>query len=548
MAVRLSWQTKQHRDRIFEVCALMLVLGLAAYLRLANLAQNPGWYSDEGTILNISQNLEVGRIQYLAILDSTLLAARLPLFPLILTGFSRILGPGILTLRLLSALCGVASVGLLYVFVRRAQRDEGPLLALVAAFVLGIYPQAVLYNRLGLSYNLIAPLVLLVAIGLWGYLEASNQPASRRSGRRSNKERRWLALAALAIGIGLLSDLVMLLFLMPFGITVVYRNWRDLLWSLPLALAPFTIFAMINIILIPGALLFDLRHMFWSLGENNSLLSQFPAAVLNYIRLLLWDIWWPLALVGWFFLKPARLLRLVLLMVILPIFAILRTASVTGLGYYYVIPFMSFVALGIAALVRYGLPKVYEFVVAASGAYFRMVIPLDRLSARRERVAQIVNWGTGLVVVAFVMLPVFFYLFLSATQTQFGFHSALDPYLIDPGTAQEVADFVNRQVSPTDLVISSPTTAWLFQSRVADFQLVLASRGVRTLHYPPDIPPERFAFEVDPDNASFVVIDNLSRNWTAQNIPEVAALIAEIEQWPLVKVAGEIQVYQNPGS
>jgi hypothetical protein len=56
--------------RIFA--ALFLILALAAYLRLANHADNPGWYTDEGTHLAIAGQLLRGRIQYLAVNQSTL--------------------------------------------------------------------------------------------------------------------------------------------------------------------------------------------------------------------------------------------------------------------------------------------------------------------------------------------------------------------------------------------------------------------------------------------------------------------------------------------
>ncbi len=40
---------------------------LAAYLHFSNLASNPGWYSAEGSDLDIARHLMAGRFQYLAI-------------------------------------------------------------------------------------------------------------------------------------------------------------------------------------------------------------------------------------------------------------------------------------------------------------------------------------------------------------------------------------------------------------------------------------------------------------------------------------------------
>ncbi len=43
------------KDRLLELAALFVILALAAYLRLANLAANPGWYTDEGTHLEFGE-------------------------------------------------------------------------------------------------------------------------------------------------------------------------------------------------------------------------------------------------------------------------------------------------------------------------------------------------------------------------------------------------------------------------------------------------------------------------------------------------------------
>ena len=94
---------RKHENLISQLgvgLTLLLIIVLAAYLRLVNLPDNPGWYSDEGTILDIAHHLLDGEWQYLAINQSTLIAARLPLFPLLVAGAMRFFGPDIATLRL----------------------------------------------------------------------------------------------------------------------------------------------------------------------------------------------------------------------------------------------------------------------------------------------------------------------------------------------------------------------------------------------------------------------------------------------------------------
>src|SRR3989304_1100824 len=239
-------------SRLLELVPLILIPLLAAYLRLANVADNPAWYTDEATHLNITQNLMQGRIQYLAINHSALLAARLPLFELLLAAWMKVSGTGMLTLRALTGLLGIVSVALLYGVVRWT--GGGRRRALLAALLLAIYPPAVLYSRFGFSYNLLTPLLWLTYLGLWRYLDRS-------------APRRWLVLASLAIGIGAVSDLWMFSLIIPALIAIAIRNWRGALWSLPLMLLPFGLYAAIELIAVPHAFLFDLNFTLLRLNQ-----------------------------------------------------------------------------------------------------------------------------------------------------------------------------------------------------------------------------------------------------------------------------------------
>ncbi len=214
--VTSSKTASRHQHPIWrgvEIAALLLILALAAYLRLATNADNPGWYADEGTHVLIARNLAAGRIQYMAIGQSTLLFAKLPLFESLLALIFRLGGDGIAALRTLTGVLGVVSVAALYGCVRWVKRD--PYLALLAALLLAIYPQAVLYSRFGFSYNLIVPLVLLAFLALWGYLDSDPQQSAGR--------RKWLACAAMAIGIGGVSDFWMFTLLVPMIAVVSTR-------------------------------------------------------------------------------------------------------------------------------------------------------------------------------------------------------------------------------------------------------------------------------------------------------------------------------------
>src|SRR5512135_1585484 len=103
------------RSRWLEPLTLTLILFLAAYLRLAHVATNPAWYTDEGTHLDIARHLLQGQVQYLAINQSWLLFSRVPLFEILLSGVALVGGASMLTLRTVTACLGVITVAVLYV-------------------------------------------------------------------------------------------------------------------------------------------------------------------------------------------------------------------------------------------------------------------------------------------------------------------------------------------------------------------------------------------------------------------------------------------------
>jgi hypothetical protein len=458
----------------------------------------------------------------MAIRRSTLLFAKLPLFEALLAGSLALWDGGIATLRILTATLGLVSVGLLHLVVRRTARDTA--LALLAALALALHPQAVLYSRMGFSYNLLAPLALLTYLGAWQYLG---------TGRR-----RWLALAALSLGSGALSDLWAFVLLPPLTLTVSARRTRDLAWSLPLALLPFALYAALAARRAPQAFLFDLRFTLSRLG-GASLPAQARTLALNYATLLS-DGWFALALIGFFVTPCARSRTLGLAFLLLPIAALGRTEALFGLSAYYTIPLLPLVALGLGALLRYGTPK-------AVNATRR---GLERLLAAwgwPGAPGWTARWGAGLLVAALVATPLATAAARGVEQARHGYQTAIDPFLLDPEDARRAADFVNRRTEPEDLVIASPGLAWLLDARVADFQMSGAAAGRASPHLPADLPAARFAYDPRYTGARFVVVDNLWRNWAVWHVPEAAEIVAAVEErWPLAFQAGAVAVYANP--
>ncbi|MFZ1400158.1 MAG: glycosyltransferase family 39 protein [Candidatus Promineifilaceae bacterium] len=483
------------RSRWLEPTLLLLIVALAAALRLWRVAETPGWFTDEGTHLEIARHLANGRIQYLSVTQSVLLFARLPLFEWLLAGAVRLFGLGMGTLRGVTAVLGTTSVVLLYALLRDVSKDRW--LALTAALLLAVFPAAVVYSRFGFSYNLLVPLGLTA---VWGF---ARYDLGQKSG---------LIWAAAAIGLALITDLWALSLLPILLIVVARRRWRDLAWALPLALLPLGVYTAVSLLTVPDAFWFDWQ--FTLARVRLPLPAQLQTLALNAVTLLSQSGWLALGIVGLFALQPRRLQRLAWLFLLLPFLVIGRTAALYSLSFYYTIPLLPWAAVGSAALLRYGTV---------------------RLTAGQR-------WAAWLLAALLVGSSTW----LLGSQVQGRLETAVDPFLLPAADAQAAADFLNARLQPDDLTILSPTLAWLVNGRVADFQLAAIALGEQPPHIPTNLPAERQLFTTDYRQARFVVIDPLWRSWATFNVPGVPNIMAEVAHWPLVFESGSTQIFQNP--
>lgn len=507
--------------------AILLILLLAAWLRLANVHDNPGWYSDEGTHLAIAGALADGEQRYLAVAGPSLLFAKLPLFEGALALLIRCCGQSMAALRTLTGLLGAASVGLLYVgllqpVVRRGGDER--LLALCAALALAVYPQAVLYSRFGFSYNLLVPLVLLTFFGLMAFARRGS-PAG-------------LFMAAGAVGLGLISDLLMGAYV-PILLWVAVQERRRLsprlmmASGLLLALPPLA-YAAAMLLTAPHAFWFDLAFTLGRLGAVPA--GQQIETLAQNVAVLLQDGWWLAALIG-LVLLPRRLRRLraaALLFLLLPIFLVGRTEALHSLSAYYTIPLLPFVALGVGSLLRFGVPALF--------ARLRAVMP--------RRAALVLTIASALL----LGIPLLTSTLLTAQRVQgtgtMPMPTAIDPFLAPGADARAAAAYVNARLQPGELVLASPAVAWLIDGQAADFQMAAAAaasgEAAATPHLPADLPPQRWAFDPRFGRARFVIVDNLWRNWAAVHVPGAKEMLDEVTTWPLRLQSGPVHVHERP--
>jgi len=508
-----KYNTSYKFTGLLEAIALLSIIALASYLRLNNIETNPGWYTDETTHVIIAQNLLDGRVQYLAVTDSFLLFARLPLFQYTLAATMALLGEGLLSLRILTGGLGIVTVGLVYALVRQITHERW--LALAAAFSLAVYPTAIIYSRVGFSYALLTPLILIAVWGLANYT--------------LHRSRIGLAVAALATGLGLISDLMIGTMIPVIGLTVLVTNWRDLFWSMPLCALPFGGYTGYMLLTRPEIFLFDLQFTVSRLSTM-TLDEQIQNVIDNYEIVLTENLWITLGLIGLFLIRQPHLRALSLLAFLLPVGMLARTVALYHLSFYYLIPLLPIPMIGVGALLVYGSQRLHASV---------MTLPLPQRP---------IKWALGtMLAIMIIWMPVAAITNRTWNETETGFETDIDAFLINPADGNAIADFINARVTEDNIVIGSVPFLWDLDAQVTDYQPQAAWAGMETVHIPADLPRERYAFDPSFDQAKFIIVDNLWRFWGEVHVDGVLEMSWELQNsWELVFEAGDIQVYQNP--
>ena len=518
-------------ERSVGLLIWMVICGIAAYLRFTNLPANPGWYSDEGTVVEIAKNFLAGRIQYLAFNESTLLAARMPLFPIFLAGIFSFAEVGITTLRYVTAGLGVCTVGLLYWVILDIVGKERIFLPITASLFLAIYPQAILYSRLGFSYNLLAPLLVGMLWVLWKYLN---------TGRI-----KWILLASLLVGVGAISDLMMFAVAPVIVLVAITKKWKDAFLTSGVIILPFTLYSLLMLTFHTGAFLFDFEFIFFRLGEI-PLIAQYPIIVYNFTTLLMEDYWWSLAVIGIFIIPECRFKYLILMMFFTPLSLLARTALLPGLSFYYLSPLFPLIALGAASLVVRGVPYALEITRKGLEKFTDVFRSMDKKN-RFEFI-----WKPGIFIASSLILflviisPFVITFALGIYQAHEGLKTEIDPVLVNVLDARKAIAYVNNRVSKDELVLASPALAWAIEANAADFQMAVAYQGGETKHFPTDIPANRFIFDANYNQAAYVILDPIWWNWAVPNMPEVEDMVQVVTSWPKVYSAGQVVVYENP--
>ncbi|HPH95609.1 MAG TPA: glycosyltransferase family 39 protein [Anaerolineaceae bacterium] len=501
-------------NKFWPWVVLAAVLLLAAFLRFANLRTSPGWFTDEGDFIVLGQHLLEGRWQIFAIQDAPLLIQRPPLFLYLLTFAFRLLGPDIWTLRALCAACGLVSVALLYA---AAVSSLGPAKALAAAALLAIFPWAAANSRLGFTYNLSAPLVLLALLG--------SLKLSQPSGKT------WLVVSCLAAGASLATDFLGITAVLALSLILLIEKPRWFLPGLGLMLTlPCLLLAPI-LLSNPAQAWSDL-HFIQAYKASAPPFIQAVNLIINSGEWVRRESWLVLGLAGLFMLPAGPLRRnsiLFFLSLLLPVLAFYTPA---GYGLHYLIPIFPLAALGIACFFWRTLP--------AFAAWAAEIFPWRRLTRLAAVLASLL-----------ACFPLLWMLLndisLAVWNKDTFFTGSEFLYLAPPADYEAAANYVSAHAARSDLVIASPQIIWAVQTdRKSTWSISLTCDGADAGLVPEGL-VERIAYPCQSQDARYIILDALAREFNANFLPGLRPLITQVEdEWQQVFSVGNVEVYANP--
>jgi hypothetical protein len=265
------------------------------------------------------------------------------------------------------------------------------------------------------------------------------------------------------------------------------------------------------------------------------------ARIIFYRTTLEGDLWLALGGLGLLFQTGHRQRWLTAGLFGLSLLVFVRNSPAFGQASYFLIPLFPLAALGVGALLVRGIPVLVSLLETA----WRSGLERFPLSSRGR--ARLVTLLTGLVLFLLLLAPPIsmiaegIWLDYALYLVRFG------DILADPVAADQTAAYVNARTAHGDVVLCSPTIAWLLHAQAADFQMAIAATGQATQHFPAGIPPSRFRFDPRLENATYVILDPFWRGWASAQMPEVAQIVWEVEEgWVLERRFGKFEVYRCP--
>jgi len=503
------------------IAVLLLILAAAAFLRIYHNDLTPGWYNDEGTVINIANNINQGRLEYLGIGGSLLISARQPLFVYLLALIFRIFGSDILILRNTVAILGVLNTALIFFSLRK----YGQWTAILCALAYALFPKAIFYARFGFSYNLVALFAILCFWSADHYLDTG--------------KRRFIILSSLAIGLGVISEVAAVAFLPVMIVIACWKRWRNLFFALPLMLLPEVIYSLGMLLVSPQPYLYDLNFL---LSRTSS--EPLPVQLLRVLidsGIIYQDLLFLAGVFGILIVPIPALKKRLALFLFIPFLIITRSNTIAQLGWYYLIPLFPFFAIGLGLLANHFLQATIHF---SKYILATILSRFGRLGTQPLAVISRASWNMAFVILLMIT-PVIMSLIITIQRMEQGNDdSGLTTTSLDTAQARSTVEYINGHSTANDIILASPAIAWALKGNVTDYQISLAFQGGKTPHFPRDIHKDRFLFNPTYTHATYIVVDNIWNNWAENSMPELAAIREYAERSQPVFRTRDITVYR----
>ena len=487
-----------------EIATVAVILLLAAFLRLYHLKETPGWWPDEGVMLNITGNLLRGKAQFFAL--------TYPYVPhpigyfLLAAPFVKILGYNIISLRIMSAVAGILSVYFLY---RLGKIIYNAFAGLIASAIFAVYPFVLVQSRTGLDYNI---LTLFFIITLYFLVSFLQDP------QKTNKYLLACLFAGLAPTISYLGIVapVITFFtgILQFKATKKYLLYAILLLILPLIFYLVTIFTIDK-----SAVIHDFNYMI-----SRRDMTQAGADDLKFHTV--WSMIGSLPVLVWGFagLYFARGKNRVLL-VLFSLFLIILELKTRGF-WWYISTFVFFFALG-------------------WGIFAGFLVNLFK----KNITGQVVTGVIFILVTGFLFKPYITKSFSCVTTPNFfGLNEEKDFSPQDLSKMNEVVAFINQNTKKDDMVLASAHISWQLHSQITDPILSYIYTDRATVNFPADMRTTgRFVYDPSYKKAKYLLDDQFMRNWFIGQPGIKDGVLNDIyNNWDKVFDSGEFKVYENP--
>jgi 4-amino-4-deoxy-L-arabinose transferase-like glycosyltransferase len=532
----------------------MIALGVAlvalcVWFHVFRLAQTPGWDPQEGYNLDLAWNLMHGRLRLFALTQD--FAQHPPLFYLQLALSIRIFGYGIVAVR---ALAGLYAALTCVALLLAGGRLLGAGAALWGAAAYTVAPVVLANTRWGYSYSMLAFVGLLCLWATWEALASTDAALALR----------WLLVAAALAGLAAFSDYVGVAWIAFVALAGLKLGWRRGLLALSVGAGLLALGLLVCLLASPGVFIADVFSTGGRAAGGNPIVAGI-LLLFNYQRLATYDAWLTLGLVGLFLVRPARTRNLLLGALALLGLAILKVRTL-GPSFHTAMPLLPLLGLGAGVALVAGTGRLFAW----AGEW---LAPLDRwldaLAARRAgATAEAAAPHDGRTLLSRILMALLVFVVIGSPVALAGASDAVglagtlttpqDSLLATPADAQATIQFMLAHAQRGDLVLASPQLAWAFDQPVdaqgrplgvagADIVQTVAYGGHAAAFYPAGLPRDRWAYDIAPSAARFVIVDDLVRQLAAPDqLPALAPILKQVERWPIVFRRGQYTVYERP--